>query len=159
MNKLTHLNQKGEAHMVDIDNKEVTDRRAIAEGFVTVKESTVKTILDGKLPKGDLFGSARIAGIMAAKKTSELIPLCHPISLSSVSINFEIDETTNSINIICDCKLNGKTGLEMEALTAVSIAALTIYDMCKAVDREMTITKTQLTYKSGGKSGIYKRYA
>ena len=91
------------------------------------------------------------------KKTSELIPLCHPVSLSSVSINFEIDDSMNSINIICNCKLNGKTGLEMEALTAASIAALTIYDMCKAVDREMTITKTQLTYKSGGKSGTFKR--
>jgi cyclic pyranopterin phosphate synthase len=114
-------------------------------------------IKSGNAKKGDVLGIARIAGIMAAKKTSELIPLCHPISLSSVTIDFEIDDNTNSINIICNCKLNGKTGLEMEALTAVSIAALTIYDMCKAVDREMTITKTQLTYKSGGKSGTFKR--
>ena len=156
-NKFTHFDNDGKAIMVDISKKDVTERLASAVSCITMRKNTLNMIKNGTTKKGDVLGIARIAGIMGAKKTSELIPLCHPISLSSVSINFEIDENTNSINIICDCKLNGKTGLEMEALTAVSIAALTIYDMCKAVDREMTITKTQLTYKSGGKSGIFKR--
>ena len=158
-NKFTHFNNDGKAIMVDISEKGVTERLASAVSCITMRKNTLNMIKNGTTKKGDVLGIARIAGIMGAKKTSELIPLCHPISLSSVSINFEIDENTNSINIICDCKLNGKTGLEMEALTAVSIAALTIYDMCKAVDRKMTITKTQLTYKSGGKSGTYKRDA
>jgi cyclic pyranopterin phosphate synthase len=156
-NKFTHFDNDGKAIMVDISDKNVTERLASAISSISMNEQTLNMIKSGNAKKGDVLGIARIAGIMAAKKTSELIPLCHPISLSSVSIDFEIDDNTNSINIICNCKLNGKTGLEMEALTAVSIAALTIYDMCKAVDREMTITKTQLTYKSGGKSGTFKR--
>ena len=156
-NKFTHFDNDGKAIMVDISDKNVTERLASAISSISMNEQTLNMIKSGNAKKGDVLGIARIAGIMAAKKTSELIPLCHPISLSSVSIDFEIDENTNSINIICNCKLDGKTGLEMEALTAVSIAALTIYDMCKAVDREMTITKTQLTYKSGGKSGTFKR--
>ena len=155
MNKLTHLNQKGEAHMVDIDNKEVTDRRAIAEGFVTVKESTVKTILDGKLPKGDLFGSARIAGIMAAKKTSELLPLCHILPISSV--NIEINIIKCDIHITAEVTNKGQTGVEMEALTAVSISCLTIYDMLKGIDRGAIISKIQLIRKNGGKSGKWVR--
>jgi len=155
MNKLTHLNQKGEAHMVDIDNKEVTDRRAIAEGFVTVKESTVKTILNGKLPKGDLFGSARIAGIMAAKKTSELIPLCHILPISSV--NIEINIIKCDIHITAEVTNKGQTGVEMEALTAVSISCLTIYDMLKGIDRGAIISKIQLIIKNGGKSGKWVR--
>jgi len=155
MRKLSHLNQKGEAHMVDINNKEVTERRAIAEGFVTVKESTVKTILDGKLPKGDLFGSARIAGIMAAKKTSELIPLCHILPISSV--NIEINITECNIHITADVTNKGQTGVEMEALTAVSISCLTIYDMLKGIDRAATISKIQLISKNGGKSGKWLR--
>ena len=155
--KFTHFDHDGKAIMVDISDKNVTERQASATSSISMNEETLNMIKSGNAKKGDVLGIARIAGIMAAKKTSELIPLCHPISLSSVSIDFEIDENTNSINIICDCKLNGKTGLEMEALTAVSIAALTIYDMCKAVDRKMIITKTQLTYKSGGKSGTFKR--
>ena len=155
MRKLSHLNQKGEAHMVDINNKEVTDRRAIAEGFVTVKESTVKTILEGKLPKGDLFGSARIAGIMAAKKTSELIPLCHILPISSV--NIEINITECNIHITADVTNKGQTGVEMEALTAVSISCLTIYDMLKGIDRAATISKIQLISKNGGKSGKWLR--
>ena len=155
MRKLSHLNQKGEAHMVDINNKEVTERRAIAEGFVTVKESTVKTILDGKLPKGDLFGSARIAGIMAAKKTSELIPLCHILPISSV--NIEINITECNIHITADVTSKGQTGVEMEALTAVSISCLTIYDMLKGIDRAATISKIQLISKNGGKSGKWLR--
>jgi cyclic pyranopterin phosphate synthase len=156
-NKFTHFDNDGKAIMVDISDKNVTERLASAISSISMDEQTLNMIKSGNAKKGDVLGIARIAGIMAAKKTSELIPLCHPISLSSVTIDFEIDDNTNSINIICNCKLNGKTGLEMEALTAVSIAALTIYDMCKAVDREMTITKTQLTYKSGGKSGTFKR--
>ena len=155
--KFTHFDHDGKAIMVDISEKNVTERQASATSSISMNEETLNMIKSGNAKKGDVLGIARIAGIMAAKKTSELIPLCHPISLSSVTIDFEIDDNTNSINIICNCKLNGKTGLEMEALTAVSIAALTIYDMCKAVDREMTITKTQLTYKSGGKSGTFKR--
>jgi cyclic pyranopterin phosphate synthase len=156
-NKFTHFDNDGKAIMVDISDKNVTERLASAISSISMNEQTLNMIKSGNAKKGDVLGIARIAGIMAAKKTSELIPLCHPISLSSVTIDFEIDDNTNSINIICNCKLNGKTGLEMEALTAVSIAALTIYDMCKAVDREMTITKTQLTYKAGGKSGTFKR--
>ena len=156
-NKFTHFDNDGKAIMVDISDKNVTERLASAISSISMNEQTLNMIKSGNAKKGDVLGIARIAGIMAAKKTSELIPLCHPISLSSVTIDFEIDDNTNSINIICNCKLNGKTGLEMEALIAVSIAALTIYDMCKAVDREMTITKTQLTYKSGGKSGTFKR--
>ena len=155
MNKLSHLNQQGEAHMVDINNKEVTDRRAIAEGFVTVKESTVKTILEGKLPKGDLFGSARIAGIMAAKKTSELIPLCHILPISSVTIQINIIKC--DIHITAEVTNKGQTGVEMEALTAVSISCLTIYDMLKGIDRGATISKIQLIRKSGGKSGKWIR--
>ena len=156
-NKFTHFDNDGKAIMVDISDKNVTERLASAISSISMNEQTLNMIKSGNAKKGDVLGIARIAGIMAAKKTSELIPLCHPISLSSVTIDFEIDDNTNSINIICNCKLNGKTGLEMEALTAVSIAALTIYDMCKAVDREMTITKTRLTYKAGGKSGTFKR--
>ncbi|MDB9972075.1 cyclic pyranopterin monophosphate synthase MoaC [Alphaproteobacteria bacterium] len=156
-NKFTHFDNDGKAIMVDISDKNVTERLASAISSISMNKQTLNMIKSSSAKKGDVIGIARIAGIMAAKKTSELIPLCHPISLSSVTIDFEIDDNTNSINIICNCKLNGKTGLEMEALTAVSIAALTIYDMCKAVDREMTITKTQLTYKSGGKSGTFKR--
>jgi cyclic pyranopterin monophosphate synthase len=156
-NKFTHFDNDGKAIMVDISEKNVTERLASAISSISMNKETLNMIKNGNAKKGDVLGIARIAGIMAAKKTSELIPLCHPVSLTSVSINFEIDDSMNLINIICNCKLNGKTGLEMEALTAASIAALTIYDMCKAVDREMTITKTQLTYKSGGKSGIFKR--
>jgi len=156
-NKFTHFDNDGKAIMVDISEKNVTERLASAMSSISMNKETLNMIKNGSTKKGDVLGIARIAGIMAAKKTSELIPLCHPVSLSSVSINFEIDDSMNSINIICNCKLNGKTGLEMEALTAASIAALTIYDMCKAVDRKMTITKTQLTYKSGGKSGTFKR--
>ena len=155
--KFTHFDNSGKAVMVDISEKKITERIASAISSISMKKKTFNMIKDGTTKKGDVLGIARISGIMAAKKTSELIPLCHPISLSSVSIKFELKENTNTIDINCDCKLNGKTGLEMEALTAVSVSALTIYDMCKAVDRGMAITNTQLTYKSGGKSGTYKR--
>jgi len=153
----SHFDSEGKAIMVDISKKNNTERIATASSSISMTQKTLNMIKEGTSKKGDVLGIARIAGIMAAKKTSDLIPLCHPVSLSSVSINFEIQDNINTVKIICDCKLNGKTGLEMEALTAVSVAALTIYDMCKAVDKEMTINKTQLLFKSGGKSGTFKR--
>ena len=153
----SHFDSEGKAIMVDISKKNNTERIATASSSISMSQKTLNMIKEGTSKKGDVLGIARIAGIMAAKKTSDLIPLCHPVSLSSVSINFEIQDNINTVKIICDCKLNGKTGLEMEALTAVSVAALTIYDMCKAVDKEMTINKTQLLFKSGGKSGTFKR--
>ena len=153
----SHFDSEGKAIMVDITKKDNTERIATASSSILMNQNTLNMIKEGTSKKGDVLGIARIAGIMAAKKTSDLIPLCHPVSLSSVSIKFEIQENINTVKITCDCKLNGKTGLEMEALTAVSIAALTIYDMCKAVDKEMIINKTQLLFKSGGKSGTFKR--
>ena len=155
MKKPSHLNQKGEAHMVDISQKEETKRKAKAEGFVKVKKSTIETIKKGNLDKGDLFGSARIAGIMAAKKTSDLIPLCHILSISSINIDITI--IRNNIHISCEVINKGQTGVEMEALTAVSVSCLTIYDMIKGIDREATISQIKLTNKSGGKSGEWSR--
>ncbi len=153
----THFDADGKAIMVDISNKENTERLATASTSITMNKKTLQMIKDGTSKKGDVLGIARLAGIMAAKKTSDLIPLCHPIALASVSVNFDIKDNENTIKITSKCKLNGKTGLEMEALTAVSIAALTIYDMCKAVDREMIINETKLLFKSGGKSGTFNR--
>ena len=153
----THFDANGKAIMVDISDKENTERLATASTSITMNKKTLQMIKEGTSKKGDVIGIARLAGIMAAKKTSDLIPLCHPVSLASVSVNFDIKENINTIKITSNCKLNGKTGLEMEALTAVSIAALTIYDMCKAVDREMIISETQLLFKSGGKSGTFNR--
>tara|TARA_B100000686_G_scaffold355327_1_gene472712 strand:+ start:954 stop:1442 length:489 start_codon:yes stop_codon:yes gene_type:complete len=155
--KLTHFDKDGEAIMVDISEKKYTERFASAKGTIKMKKDTFEMIKKGNSKKGDVLGVARIAGITAAKKTSELIPLCHPISISSISVNFELLEKTNKITITSSCKINAKTGLEMEALTAVSIAALTIYDMCKAIDKAMTISDIKLIFKSGGKSGTYKR--
>lgn len=155
MKKPSHLNQKGEAHMVDISQKEETKRKAKAEGFVKVKKSTIETIKKGNLDKGDLFGSARIAGIMAAKKTSDLIPLCHILSISSINIDITI--IRNNIHISCEVINKGQTGVEMEALTAVSVSCLTIYDMIKGIDREATISQIKLINKSGGKSGEWSR--
>jgi len=153
----THFDANGKAIMVDISDKENTERLATASTSISMNKKTLQMIKEGTSKKGDVIGIARLAGIMAAKKTSDLIPLCHPVSLASVSVNFDIKENINTIKITSNCKLNGKTGLEMEALTAVSIAALTIYDMCKAVDREMIISETQLLFKSGGKSGTFNR--
>ena len=153
----THFDAEGKAIMVDISDKENTERLATASTSITMNKKTLQMIKDGTSKKGDVLGIARLAGIMAAKKTSDLIPLCHPIALASVSVNFDIKDNENTIKITSNCKLNGKTGLEMEALTAVSIAALTIYDMCKAVDREMIINETKLLFKSGGKSGTFNR--
>ncbi|OUR77001.1 molybdenum cofactor biosynthesis protein C [Alphaproteobacteria bacterium 46_93_T64] len=152
----THFDEKGAAHMVNVGEKEITERSATATARVVMLPDTLALIQDGKAKKGDVLGVARLAGIMAAKKTPDLIPLCHPLALTNVSVEFEIDETSNAIDIFATCKLKGRTGVEMEALTAASIAALTIYDMCKAIDRGMEITGTRLLEKSGGKSGVYK---
>lgn len=156
MTKLSHLNEKGQAQMVDISSKEKSERVAIAKGRLLMKAETLAMIDDGSSPKGDVIAAARIAGIMAAKKTSDLIPLCHPINLSKVSIDFEVNKKEKTIEITAEASLNDKTGVEMEALMAVSVAALTLYDMLKAVDRGMVIENIHLTYKAGGKSGIFK---
>lgn len=155
MSKLTHFDSKGAAHMVDVGEKDITSREATASATIRMAPETLKLIRDGDTKKGDVLGVARLAGIMAAKKTADLIPLCHPLSLSKVSIDFVIDETASAIEVQASCKLKGRTGVEMEALTAASIAALTIYDMCKAADRGMVITDTRLLLKKGGKSGTY----
>ena len=151
--ELTHLDEQGHAKMVDVTAKESTARQAVAAGEVVVRSETLDLIRDRKLPKGDVFAVARVAGIMAAKRTAEWIPLCHPLPLSSVSVNFGVDETRNAICIEAEVKCFGVTGVEMEALTAVCAAGLTIYDMCKAVDRSARIERVRLLRKSGGKSG------
>ncbi|MCC3306092.1 cyclic pyranopterin monophosphate synthase MoaC [Sneathiella sp. HT1-7] len=156
MRKLTHFDKKGAAHMVDVGDKDVTEREATAAACIKMAPETLKLIQDGDAKKGDVLGVARLAGIMAAKKTSDLIPLCHPLALSNVTVDFTIQKAENMIEVRATCKLKGRTGVEMEALTAASIAALTIYDMCKAVDRGMTILNTRLLKKSGGKSGTYE---
>ena len=155
MSRISHLNKKGEAHMVNVSEKEISKRCAIAEGIVRVESTTIEKIKKDKLPKGDLFGTARIAGIMAAKKTSELIPLCHNLLISSVEI--EIKLVKNDIYVLSSVKCDGKTGVEMEALTAVSVSCLTIYDMLKGLDKNAFIANIQLLEKSGGKSGDWKR--
>jgi cyclic pyranopterin phosphate synthase len=155
MSKLTHLDATGNAHMVDVSDKHVTSRSATAKAQVLMLPETLALILSGTAKKGDVLATARIAGIMAAKKTHELIPLCHPLLITKVSVDFVADEKTNSIEVSATVRVEGKTGVEMEALTACSIAALTLYDMCKAVDRGMKITDLRLTEKSGGKSGAF----
>lgn len=155
MSKLTHLNNQGEAHMVDVSEKQNSKRTAIAQSIVNTTEEVINLIETNSLKKGDVLAVARIAGIQAAKKTSELIPLCHPLMISSTEIHTEILRETRQIKITATCKINGQTGVEMEALTAASIAALTVYDMCKAVDKSMTITDTKLLEKHGGKSGSW----
>jgi cyclic pyranopterin monophosphate synthase len=150
---LTHLDAKGNAQMVDVTDKDVTGREARAEAYVHMQPQTLALIEEGGHKKGDVLAVARIAGIQAAKKCSDLIPLCHPLMLTRVSVDFEIDRANNCIRIESLCKLAGRTGVEMEALTAVSVAALTIYDMCKAVDRGMVINNMRVLEKSGGKSG------
>lgn len=155
--EFTHFDEKGNAKMVDISEKPITSRTAVAIGCVHMKAETIRLIKDGIISKGDVFGVARIAGIMAAKKVSELIPLCHTLTLSSVSIDFQIDDENKRIEIKTTARSTGQTGVEMEALSAASIAALTIYDMCKAADKEMIITDIMLLEKSGGRSGIFKR--
>ena len=153
MSKLTHINANGEAQMVDVSDKENTLREAKAGARVVMQRETLNLIVSGSHKKGDVLSVAKIAGIQAAKKCSELIPLCHPLMLSKISVDLTPDSENNCIEIIAIAKLNGKTGVEMEALTAASIAALTVYDMCKAVDRFMTIDNVQILEKKGGKSG------
>ena len=151
MSKLTHLNTSGEAHMVDVSAKANTARTAIAQSQVELPSNIIAAITDSTVPKGDLYATARISGIQAAKKTSDLIPLCHPLPLSKVSIDIELQG--NKLVITAVCKTTGKTGVEMEALTAASVAALTVYDMCKGLDKGMIISQTRLLEKTGGNSG------
>jgi cyclic pyranopterin phosphate synthase len=153
--KLTHINAAGQAHMVDVSAKAETERVARAGARVLMQKATLDLILSGQAAKGDVLATARIAGIMAAKKTSDLIPLCHPLALSQVTVELTPDTDANAIDIVATCKLKGRTGVEMEALTAASVAALTVYDMAKAVDRAMQITDIRLLHKSGGKSGDF----
>jgi len=154
--RLSHLNEHGEARMVDVSDKAVTSRTAIAEGFVSMAPETLDMILDGKVPKGDVLATARIAGIMAAKKTAELIPLCHPFPLTQVTLDFMPSREPSGIRVEATAKVEGKTGVEMEALTAVSVACLTLYDMCKAVDRAMSFSGIRLIEKTGGRSGDFR---
>lgn len=151
--KLNHFNQHGDAHMVDVGDKQVTHRVAVAEGVISMQADTLKRIVAGENQKGDVLAVARVAGIMAAKKTAELVPLCHPLQLSHVDIALDIDEQSKSVRCSATVKTSGQTGVEMEALTAVQITLLTIYDMCKAMDRAMRMTDIRLVNKSGGRSG------
>ena len=157
MTKLTHFDKRGRARMVDVSEKPVTEREAVARGLVSMKKATLQMIVNSTIPKGDVLGVARVAGIMAAKKTSELVPMCHPLNIASVTIDFDIDTKNSKILIESRVKITGQTGVEMEALTAVSAAALTIYDMCKSADRGMVISDIMLVEKRGGKSGVFKR--
>ena len=156
MTKLTHFNESGEAHMVDIGDKQSTARQAVVKGQISMKGETLALIVEGKHKKGDVLGIARTAGIMATKRTADLIPLCHPLALTHVSVDFVTDEANNSIECTVITETRGQTGVEMEALTGAQIALLTIYDMCKAVDRGMVIGDIRLIEKSGGKSGHWK---
>ena len=155
MSKLTHLDSAGNAHMVDVSEKDVTSRSATAKAVVEMQPETLRLVLEGKAKKGDVIATARIAGIMAAKKTHELIPLCHPLMITKVTVDFTPDEQASAIEVSATVKVEGKTGVEMEALTACSVACLTLYDMCKAVDRGMKITNLRLVEKAGGKSGHF----
>jgi len=154
---LTHLNTRGEANMVDVGDKQETRREAVASGRIIMQPETLKLLSDGELPKGDVLATARIAGIQAAKRTHELIPLCHSLALSKVSVEFDIDVAESCVHVTSLCRLNGRTGVEMEVLTAVSVACLTLYDMCKAVDKGMRIEAIQLDSKQGGLRGDYQR--
>ena len=156
-NSFSHLNTKGRAHMVDVSPKPMTQREAVASGRVIIGPDVFNLLVDSKISKGDVLAVARIAGIMAAKKVETLIPLCHPLTLQKIEIDFTSDSEKNAIEILARAKAKGATGVEMEALTAVSVAALTIYDMCKSAEKNITIEKIQLDYKTGGKSGTWKR--
>ena len=167
MSRLSHIDDAGQAHMVDVSGKPETSRRAVAESRLRMRPQTLVAITSGGVAKGDVFATDRIAGIQGAKRTSELIPLCHPLPLSQVEVEFELpDSGENSgeggpgeteLVIRCSCRVSGRTGVEMEALTGASVAALTVYDMCKAIDRDMTIVATRLLIKEGGKSGTWTR--
>ena len=156
MSRLTHFDDEGRAVMVDVSAKAETERVAVAGGSVVMQKATLDLIMAGGVKKGDVLSVARLAGIMGAKRTPDLIPLCHPLALSSVSVELACDPQRNAVDITATCKLKGRTGVEMEALTAVTVAALTVYDMCKAVDRGMRIEGVRLLHKSGGKSGTYE---
>ena len=157
MPKLTHIDKKGKAKMVDVTAKDITEREAVAKGSVFMQQGTLEVVLANEIKKGDVLGVAMIAGIMAAKRTGEIIPLCHPLNITSVDISFEPVRDKKCIDITATVKVSSQTGVEMEALTAVSVAALTIYDMCKAIDKGMTISNIRLMKKTGGKSGTYIR--
>ena len=157
MAKLSHLDDQGRARMVDVSDKKITSRIAVARGAIQMRPETLELILKGKVEKGDVFSVARVAGIMAAKKTSELIPMCHPLAITSVEIDLTPEQNPSRVEIEAIVRVSGKTGVEMEAMTAVSVAGLTIYDMCKAVDRDMSIGEIRLVRKAGGKSGTFIR--
>lgn len=159
MSQLTHLDETGAARMVDVGDKDVSQRVAIATATLQMQPETLRLLREGGHKKGDVIAVARVAGIQAAKKCSDLIPLCHPLMLNSVDVNFDLNAGSDRVDIQASCKVDGKTGVEMEALTAVSVAALTIYDMCKAVDRGMEISRIGLIEKQGGKSGHWQRGA
>jgi cyclic pyranopterin monophosphate synthase len=152
----THFDARGNARMVDVSDKETTDRSATAKVRVVMRPETLEMIGTGRAPKGDVLGVARLAGIMAAKRTAELIPLCHPLPLTAVSVEFACDAPANAVDVTATCRVRGRTGVEMEAMTAAAVAALTVYDMCKSVDRGMRVTDLRLVHKAGGKSGIYE---
>ena len=158
MTNLTHIDADGNAVMVDVGGKTSTDRVATAACSVLMHKDTITAISSGKIKKGDVLSIAQLAGIMGSKKKADLIPMCHPIALTSSKVELTIDRALNSVNITANCKVNGQTGVEMEALTAVTVAALTVYDMCKAIDRSIQITDIRLTYKSGGKSGTFNAF-
>ena len=155
--ELTHFNESGRARMVDVTSKGDTEREAVAEGRIRMLPETLHLVQEGRLSKGDVLGVAQVAGIMGAKTTWQLIPMCHPLLLTGVNIEFTVVDAESCIDIVATVRTTGKTGVEMEALTAVSVAALTIYDMCKAVDKGMSIEYVRLLVKSGGKSGVYRR--
>ena len=153
--QLTHIDEKGDVRMVDVSAKAETQRIAVAEGFIAMHQETLDLITSGQAAKGDVMSCARVAGIMASKRTSDLIPMCHPLMLGKCAVDFHIDEARCEVEAVCTAKLRGQTGVEMEALTGVSVALLTIYDMCKAVDKRMEITGIHLAKKTGGKSGTF----
>ena len=156
MPKLSHIDAKGEAAMVDVSRKTVTLRSATAKGSVLMAPATLRMVIEGTAKKGDVLAVAKLAGIMAAKQTATLIPLCHPLPLSVIQVELTCDQARNAVDITATCKVEGQTGVEMEALTAVSVAALTVYDMCKSADRNITLTDIRLIHKSGGKSGTFE---
>ena len=157
MADLTHFNAAGEAHMVDVGDKDVTRRIAVAEGWIVMQPATLERVVAGAHAKGDVLGVARLAGIMAAKRTADLIPLCHPLALARVAVDLEPQPERNAVRCQATVETRSRTGVEMEALTAVQVALLTVYDMCKAVDRGMTLTDIRLLEKSGGQSGVWRR--
>ncbi len=155
--RLSHLDDKGQAHMVNVGDKDVTAREAVAMAKIRLEPETLKLVTEGNLKKGDVFGAARLAGIMAAKKTPELIPLTHPLPLDSVDVDFDVDEGGSAITVTATARTTARTGVEMEAMTAAAVAALTVYDMCKAAEKGITITEIKLIKKTGGKSGSWQR--